>query len=179
MSAPLYGLLAEFDRPEALRAAVRAAMAAGYTRLDAFSPFPLPDIGRDLGARPSALPWIALAAGLIGAAIQYATQYGLNVVAYPINVGGRPLNAWPAFIPATLIVAILWTGAATLLGMLLMLRLPRLHHPLFAVEGFERASEDRFFLLILAEDPRFELDGATAFLSGLGALAVREAPACE
>ena len=178
MTAALYGVIAEFEQPDALQRAVRAAKEAGYTRLDAFSPFPLRDVARELGGRPTAVPWIALVTGLLGAAIQYATQYGLNVLEYPLNVGGRPLHSWPTFIPATLIVAILWTGTATLLSMLFMLRLPRLHHPVLAVPGFERASEDRFFLLILAEDPRFRRDQACAFLAGLGAKAVREVPAC-
>ena len=94
--------------------AVRAAKRAGYTRLDAFSPFPLADLAKDLGVRTSAIPWIAFVAGLIGAAIQYGSQYWMNAVDYPLNVGGRPLHSWPAFIPASLIVAILWAGAATL-----------------------------------------------------------------
>jgi hypothetical protein len=177
MTEKLHGVIARFDEADALERAVRATKAAGYTRLDAFSPFPLRELARELGARPTALSWIALTTGLIGAAVQYATQYGLNVLDYPLNVGGRPLHSWPAFIPATLIVAILWTGTATLLGMLLLLRLPRLDHPLFAVPGFERASEDRFFLLILAEDPRFDREEAAAFLRTLGAPAVREVPA--
>lgn len=175
---PPYDLIAEFERPEALRDAVLAAQEAGYSRLDAFSPFPLREVAQALGARPSAVPWIAAAAGLIGGLVQYGTQYGLNVLDYPLNVGGRPLHSWPAFIPATLIVAILWTGVATLLGMLLMIRLPRLHHPVFGVPGFERASEDRFFLLLEGKDPRFDAEASRAFLSSLGARTVREVPAC-
>jgi hypothetical protein len=171
-------MIAEFTQPEALRRAVEAAQAAGYTRLDGFSPFPMRDVARALGTRPGAVPWIALIAGLIGAAIQYGAQYWMNAIDYPLNVGGRPLHSWPTFIPSTLIVAILWTGAATLLGMLVILRLPRLHHPVFAVPGFNRASEDRFFLLIRSDDPRFEPERARRFLEGLGARAVREVPAC-
>ena len=96
------GLLAEFDDADAIRAAVRAADEAGYARIDAFSPFPMPDIARQLGHRPLVVPVIALSAGLLGAAIQYYAQYWMNAVDYPINVGGRPLHAWPAFIPAPL-----------------------------------------------------------------------------
>jgi hypothetical protein len=103
----------------------------------------------------------------------------MNAVDYPLNVGGRPLHSWPAFIPATIIVAILWAGLATLLGLLLILRLPRLHHPLFEVPGFERVSENRFFLCILSEDPLFEREAARNFLEGLSPCAVREVPACE
>lgn len=178
MTDALHGVMAEFDDPGGLEEAVAAAKRDGYTRLDAFSPFPLPRIAAELGARPAAIPWVALLTGLIGGAIQYAAQYWLNVVDYPINVGGRPLHSWPAFIPATLIVAVLWTGVATLLVMLVILRLPRLNHPVFAATGFERASEDRFFLLILASDPRFDPGRARTFLDGLGSRSVQEVPAC-
>lgn len=177
MTSP-HGIMAEFARPDDLVAAIRAAKDAGYTRIEAFSPFPLREAAQDLGVRTAALPWIALAAGLIGAAVQYATQVGLNVIDYPLNVGGRPLHSWPAFIPATLLVAVLWTGAATLIGMLALIGLPRLHHPVFEVPGFERASEDRFFLLILADDPRFEAERVAALLHELTPLSVREAPGC-
>jgi hypothetical protein len=179
MSGQLLGIMAEFERPEALAGAVEAARRAGYTHLDAFSPFPMKPVARMLGTRPTVVYWIALITGLIGAALQYGTQYGLNAVDYPLNVGGRPLHSWPAFIPATLIVAILWAGAATLIALLFILRLPRLHHPVFAVPGFERASEDRFFLLISSRDPFFEPEGARQFLRRLAPSAVREVPACE
>lgn len=176
MAVRLYGVMAEFDRPEALAAAVAAARDAGYTRLDAFGPFPLRQVAKALGCRTGIIPWIAAGAALIGAVIQYGSQYWMNAVDYPLNVGGRPLHSWPAFIPSTVIVAILWAGAATLIGMLLILRLPRLHHPVFGVPGFERATEDRFFLCILSDDPRFEAAGAARFLGTLAPNAVREVP---
>jgi hypothetical protein len=178
MTEKLYGLIAEFRTPEALTRAVKAASLAGYTRLDAFSPFPLQDVAHRLGTRTTAIPWIALVAGLAGAAVQYGSQYWMNAVDYPLNVGGRPLHSWPAFIPASLIVAILWAGLATLLGLLLILRLPRLHHPVFAMHGFERASDDRFFLCILSEDPLFEERDTRIFLETLAPDIVREVPAC-
>lgn len=179
MTQQPYGIMAEFKTPEALMEAVRAAKRAGYTRLDAFSPFPLSDLAKELGVRTSVIPWIALIAGLTGGIIQYASQYWMNAIDYPLNVGGRPLNSWPAFIPASLIVAILWAGAATLISLLMILRLPRLHHPVFAVPGFERASEDRFFLCILQDDPEFDSTAIREFLGALSPLAVREVPACE
>jgi hypothetical protein len=174
MTGHLHGIIAEFAAPEALGRAVAASRRAGYTRLEAFSPFPLRDVADALGARPTVVPLIAAAAGLIGALIQYGTQYWLNAVDYPLNVGGRPLHSWPAFVPATLIVAILWAGAATLIALLFMIGLPRLHHPVFAVPGFERASEDRFFLLIASDDPLFEPQRARAFLETLAPQAVCE-----
>ncbi len=174
MSARLHGIVAAFDRPEALAEAVEAARRAGYTRLDAFSPFPLRNVAHALGEHPRALPWIAALAGLAGAAVQYGSQVWMNAVDYPLNVGGRPLHSWPAFIPATIIVAILWAGTAAILAFLFTAGLPRLSHPVFAVPGFERASEDRFFLMIGADDPLFA--EAAAFLQGLAPLAVREVP---
>ena len=176
MTERLHGVIAEFSAPEALIAAVSAAKDAGYTRLDAFSPFPLREVADHLGVRPSIIPWIAFITGFIGAAIQYGSQYWMNAVDYPLNVGGRPLHSWPAFIPSTLIVAILWAGAATLLSMLLIIRLPRLHHPVFAVPSFERASEDRFFLLISSDDPLFDPHRARSLLHGLAPVAVRDVP---
>lgn len=177
MTEKLYGIMAEFRTPEALKAAVEAAGAAGYTRLDAFSPFPLRETAHRLGTRTTVIPWIALVAGLIGGAVQYGSQYWMNAVDYPLNVGGRPLHSWPAFIPASLIVAILWAGLATLLGLLLVLRLPRLHHPVFNVHGFERASQDRFFLCILREDPLFDPRNTWDFMEALSPDIVREVPA--
>jgi hypothetical protein len=177
MSARLHGVMAEFPAPEALIAAVAAARDAGFTRLDAFSPFPLPEVAEALRVRPRVIPWIAVVTAVIGAAVQYGSQYWMNAVDYPLNVGGRPLHSWPTFIPSTIIVAILWAGAATLLSMLLIIRLPRLHHPVFAVPGFERASEDRFFLLILGDDPLFDDHRVRAFLQGLAPVAVRSVPA--
>ena len=176
--AGLYGVMAEFERPEALIRSVKAAREAGYTRLEAFGPFPIPEVAKALGVRTGALLWIALAAGIAGAAAQYGSQYWMNAVDYPLNVGGRPLHSWPTFLPATVIVAILWAGAATILALLITLRLPRLHHPVFATPGFERASDDRFFLCILGDDPNFDAARAHAFLSELEPLAVREAPSC-
>ncbi len=176
MSRP-YGALAEFESAEAVTAAVRAADAAGYTRLDAFSPFPLRDVAAILGHRTMIVPWIAVAAGLVGAAVQYYAQYWMNAVDYPINVGGRPLHSWPAFLPAAIIVGILWAAVAALVGMLVLNGLPRLHHPLFAVEGFERATKDRFFLCIAGDDPLFDPVATVRFLERLNAVRVQEAQA--
>jgi hypothetical protein len=172
----IHGVMAEYDRDEALLDALRAARAAGWRRLDAFAPHPMAAAAELLGARGNRVAWIAIGAGLAGAAIAYGAQWWLSVHDYPINVGGRPLHAWPAFLPATTIVAILWAAAASLLGMLALNRLPRLSHPVFAAPGFLRASEDRYFLLILAGDPRFGAATATRFLQGTGALRVVEVP---
>jgi hypothetical protein len=176
MSSPCQGLIAEFDRPEALVEAAQSARREGYARLDAFSPFPLPEVREALGHRASALPYIALAAALIGGAVQYWAQYWMNVIDYPLNIGGRPLHSWPAFIPGPLIVSMLWAGVATFLAMLVSMRLPQPHHPVFAAPGFERASQDRFFLWILEDDPRFDRAETERFLATLAPLSIREVP---
>jgi hypothetical protein len=173
------GVMAEFGSAEDLVAALRAARDAGWRELDAFAPYPVPEAAELLGARGIRVAWIAIGAGLFGAALAYGTQWWLSVQDYPLNVGGRPLHAWPAFLPATTIVAILWAAAASLLGMLALNRLPRLHHPVFAVSGFWRASEDRFFLLLRiteAADSRFGTAAAARFLQGLRPLRVTEVP---
>jgi hypothetical protein len=172
----LHGIMAEFDSDGALLAAMHAARAAGWRRMDAFTPYPVAEAATLLGARGNRVAWIAIGAGLFGAVLAYGTQWWLSVYQYPINVGGRPLHAWPAFLPATTIVAILWAAAASLLGMLALNRLPRLWHPVFAAPGFLRASEDRFFLLIAADDPQFGAEAATRFLQSTGALRVVEVP---
>jgi hypothetical protein len=168
--------MAEYASDDALLGALRAALAAGWRRMDAFAPHPMAEAAELLGARGARVAWIAVGAGLVGAALAYGTQWWLSVHDYPINVGGRPLHAWPSFLPATTIVAILWAAAASLLGMLRLNRLPRLSHPVFAAPGFLRASEDRYFLLIAADDPRFGAAEATRFLQSTSALHVVEVP---
>ncbi|GGC45416.1 membrane protein [Siccirubricoccus deserti] len=174
--APPAGVIAEFATAEAMVAALRAAKAAGWREMDAYAPYPVPEAAELLGAHGAPVGWIAIGMGLFGATLAYATQWWLSVHGYPINVGGRPLHALPAFLPATTIVAILWASAGTLLALLVMNRLPRLHHPVFAAPGFGRASEDRFFLCLFAADQRFEATGAARFLQGLKPLRVAEVP---
>ena len=161
------GVIAEFADADAMMAALRAAHAAGWRRMDAYAPYPMPEAAALLGVRSWPVAIIAVTAGLFGAALQYGSQWYLSVIDYPINVGGRPLHAWPVFLPATYIVAVLWAAAAALLGMLALNRLPRLHHPVFATPGFGRASQDRFFLCLFATDTLFEPARAAAFLRGL------------
>ena len=170
------GLMAEFDRAECMVEALRAAREAGWRRLDAYAPYPVPEASDLLGARSWPVAAIAVGAGLLGGALQYGSQWYLSVVDYPINVGGRPLHSWPVFLPATYIVAVLWAAAATLLGMLALNRLPRLHHPVFAAPGFGRASEDRFFVCLFASDPLFDPARAEGFLRGFSPLRVSPVP---
>ena len=177
MADRLYGLLAGFETPEAIDRAVRRARSAGYTEIRTYSPFPLHETHEVLGRGGLPVAVIAVLAGLFGACLQYFAQYWMNAIDWPLNVGGRPLNSWPAFIPPTLIVGMLWAAAAAQIGMLALCRLPRLHHPLFAVPGFERASVDRFFLCIRADDQRFDEAATREFLDALAPVTVQEVPA--
>ena len=172
----LYGFVAEFETPERLLEAARAARAAGYSRVEAYGPHPLREVAEALGHRLSVLPYVPLAAALVGAAVQYGAQYWMNVVDYPLNVGGRPLHSWPAFVPSIIIVGVLWAGVASFLVMLFSLRLPRLNHPIFEAPGFERASQDRFFLAVECADPLFDREETGRFLESLAPRAVREVP---
>lgn len=175
-AAPPVGIIAEFGAPAPMLEALRAAKAAGWRNLDAYAPYPLPEAAAVLGAHGSPVGWIAVAAAACGAALAFGTEVWLNAIDYPLNVGGRPLFSWPVFLPAAMIVSTLWGAAAALIGMLTLNGLPRLHHPVFAAPGFERATEDRFFLCLFASDPLFEQDGAAAFLGRYGPLRVSEVP---
>lgn len=171
-----YGLLARFGSVEALMNAVEAVRAAGYSRLDAFTPFPVAGLAAALGFKERRLPWIALAGGLAGAAGGFLMTYGLNAWDYPINVGGRPLNAWPAFAVPAFEMTVLFAAFALVLGLLILNRLPRLNHPVFGVPGFERATVDRFFLLVKSDDPLFDAVRTRDHLRRAGAVAVDEVP---
>ena len=172
MSRVQHGIVGEFEASDQLRAAVRALRAAGYRRIDAYAPFPMADISADLGHRTAIVPVIAATAAIVGGGLTYLSEYWMNAVDYPLNVGGRPLNSWPAFIPATISVSALWLAVAAFVTMLFRCGLPRLDHPVFEVPGFERASEDRFFLCVRAEDPGYEPRDVTALLRRQGAVAV-------
>lgn len=169
MTHGLYGLLAEFASPAELLAATRQAREAGYRRLDAFSPFPVDGLAEALDVHERRLPLIVLVAGLLGGAVGFGLQYWVSVVAYPLNVGGRPLNSWPAFIPVTFELTILAAALATVLGMLALNGLPMPYHPVFNAPRFVFATRDRFFLCIEASDPQFDREKTRRFLEQLGA----------
>jgi Protein of unknown function (DUF3341) len=164
----IHGLMAEFDEPTMLVAATRRAYQEGYRQMDAYSPFPIEELHDALGAHHTRLPLIVLIGGLLGCIGGYFLQYWVSAVAYPINVGGKPLHSWPAFIPVTFECTILGASLAAVLGMLALNRLPMPYHPVFNVPRFALASRNRFFLCIEAQDPRFDLAGTRRFLETLG-----------
>lgn len=171
----MVGLLAEFTDAEQLRgAALRTRHEGKYTRVDAYSPYPIDGLAEALDKPRVHVPFWTLLGGILGGAGTYLLEWYSAVIDYPINVGGRPTFSWPAFIPPALEMTILWAAIFGVGAMLLGNGLPRLHHPLFGVPAFERASSDRFFLLIHADDPRFHLLGCRAFLESLGPVSISE-----
>jgi hypothetical protein len=172
----LYGVAAEFDSPEALVKATTSAREAGYRHMDAYTPFPVEAVHHALGARPTRLPYLVLVGGLLGAAGGFFMQWYANVVSYPLNIGGRPDNSWPMFVPVTFECTILIAALFAVLGMLALNGLPMPYHPLFHWPRFAQASRDRFFLCIEATDPLFEVARTRDFLAGLNARHVTEVP---
>jgi len=172
MTARTYGLMAEFESAETLLAATRQAYAAGYRAMDAYSPYPVEELADALGFHGTRLGWVVLIGGILGGVAAFGLQYYASVIFYPVNVGGRPLNSWPSFIPVTFEIVILAAALSAVLGMLWLNGLPEPYHPVFNVERFDQASRDRFFLCIQATDPQFDPGETRLFLEGLDPLEV-------
>jgi hypothetical protein len=165
----IYGLMAEFEHPQALVSAAHKAHAEGYRKMDAYSPIPIEELHEALGMQDTRLAKIVAIGGIVGAAAGYGLQYWASVIAYPLNVGGRPLHSWPTFIPVTFETTILAAALSAVLGMLALNGLPQPFHPVFNVPRFALASRNRFFLCIESKDPKFSMDGTRQFLESLGA----------
>ena len=163
----LYGLMAEFDNPTDIVEAANRARIAGYTAMDAYTPFPIEELNDALGLKRNALPLIVLIGGILGGLGGYFLEFWTQVLAWPMNIGGRPFHSWPHFIPVTFECTILGASLAAFLGMIVLNKLPMPYHPVFNVPAFDRASRDRFFLCIEARDKRFELEETRRFLETL------------
>lgn len=163
----LYGMMAEFEEEEELVAATKRAYEAGYRQMDAYSPFPIEGLAEAMGSHWTAVPAIVLTGGIIGGLGGYFMEWFATVVDYPINVGGRPLHSWPAYIPITFELTVLVASIFALVGMLALNRLPEPYHPVFNAPGFDHASQDRFFLCIEASDPKFNKEAVRNFLETL------------
>ena len=162
--SPFHGVMAQFDNPNDLLAAARNAFAAGYRKMDAYSPLPVHGLADALGYKRTRLPWLVFVMGIIGGVAGYALCYWTSVIDYPLNVGGRPFHSGPAFIPITFELTILFAALTSAFGMLIANGLPQPYHPVFNVSNFSRASSDMFFLCIESTDEKFDLDSTTQFL---------------
>jgi hypothetical protein len=176
IKTPIYGLLAEFTDPDDLLAAARRAREEGYRRMDAYTPLPVEGLAEAIGFTRNRLPWVVLVGGILGAATAYGMMYFSAVLNYPINVGGRPLHSWPAFVPITFELTVLGASLFAVFGMLGLNGLPMPYHPVFNVPSFALASRNRFFLCIQADDPKFDRQATRQFLESLGAKQVSEVP---
>jgi hypothetical protein len=170
----IYGVMGEFETPEQLIHAVEKVREAGYRRLDAYAPFPVEGLSEALGLRHNLVPTLTLIGGLVGGVGGFFLQYWAAAITYPMNIGGRPLNSWPAFIPVTFELTVLGAALTAVFGMLALNRLPQPHHPVFNVHRFSHASTDRFFLCIEARDLKFHLEETTRLLHSLHARHVSE-----
>jgi hypothetical protein len=171
---PLYGVVAEFENPSDLVAAARRVYSLGYRRINGYSPYPIEELSEAIGFTHTSLPLIVFIGGLVGGIGGFLMQYYIEVIDYPINVGGKPYNSWPAFIPITFEMTVLVAAFSAVLGMLVLNKLPQPYHPVFNLPNFAMATRDRFFLAIEANDPKFHHAEVIELLKSLNALEVND-----
>ena len=167
MEKEIYGLLAEFDSSTELVVAAEKTRDAGYTKTDAFSPFPIHEMDEALGIKRSILPYIVFGGGIVGLLAGLGLQYYTHVIEYPIIVGGRPHFSLPAFVPPAYEMTILLASFAAVFGMLFLNGLPKPYHPVFNVPRFNLVTREKFFLLIQTEDPKFDYEETKEFMESL------------
>ncbi|MFN0242630.1 MAG: DUF3341 domain-containing protein [Planctomycetota bacterium] len=172
---PIYGYLVEFDNADALIAAARSTKDNGYAVFEAYTPFPLHALS-DIVGHENRLPWIVFAGGVFGACAGFGLQYWVSVIEYPLNIGGRPMNSWPAFIVPMFETTILCAALSAVFGMLWLNGLPQPYHPVFNVPHFTEASRSGFFLMILSRDPKFDMVATKRFLATQQPLTLAEVP---
>ncbi len=168
--------MAEFETATDLVVAAKSAYAAGYRKMDAYSPYPVEEAAEAIGFHKTRVPLIVLLGGILGGLSGFFLQYWINVIDYPLNIGGRPYNSWPAFIVPTFELTILFAGLAGVFGMFALNGLPMPYHPLFNVDKFSAVTRDRFFLCVEAADPKFDLVSTQEFMMTLKPLSVSEVP---
>src|SRR5690242_626597 len=173
---PIYGLMAEFENPADLIKAAERTYAEGYRKIDAYTPFPIEEVADAIGFHRSGVPLVVLIGGILGGLSGYLLQYWVAAINYPINIGGRPLNSWPAFIVVTFEMTILFAGLSAVFGMLALNGLPMPYHPVFNVPRFALASKDRFFLIVFASDPKYDAAVTRQFLEGFHPRSLSEVP---
>ncbi len=163
----LFGLMAEFETAESLLTAAKQTFAAGYRKIDAYSPMAIHGLGDAIGFPRTKLPWLVFAFGILGGITGYGLCYWVSVIDYPLNIAGKPLHSGPMFIPVTFELTILFAALSSAFGMFIANGLPQPYHPVFNVPNFVRASQDRFFLSIESNDPHFDLEKTRDFLNSL------------
>lgn len=173
MSESVYGLIAKFDTPEAVIDATRRAREAGYKKMEAYSPFPIAELAELLDFKPK-IQYLVFIGGVVGAITGFGLQYYASVISYPLIIGGRPFNSWPAFIVVIFELTILFAGLAAVFGMLGLNGFPHPYHPVFNAKDFNQVSRDKFFLVIEASDKRFDPARTRAFLESLNPEEVTE-----
>ena len=166
--------MAEFETPASLVEAATKARLAGYRQMDAYSPIPIEELNEALALRRTRLPLLVLIGGILGCAGGFGLASWVSAVAYPIDVGGRPLISWPQFIPVTFETTVIGAAFTAFFGMWALNKLPQPYHPVFNVPAFSRASTDRFFLVIESTDPRFDRTATWQFLENLHPVGVSE-----
>lgn len=180
MHAPaqsIHGVMAEFTTPDEYVSALRKVRAAGYTQFDGYSPMPIHEASEAMGLPNNPVALMVLIGGILGGLGGFALATWVSMVGYPVNIGGRPLFSWPAFIPPVFETTVLLAAFAAVFGMLAINGLPLHYHPVWNVPAFARASQDRFFVCIEATDPKFDVSTVKTFLSGLGSHEVSEVEA--
>jgi hypothetical protein len=167
LPTPYYGLMAEFDSAQALLDAAHKVRGAGYTKTDAFSPFPIHGLDEAIGFHEHKIPKFVLLGGLTGLAAGWGLEYWTQVIAYPLNIGGRPFNAWVSFIPPAFETTILFAAFTAAISMIVLNGLPQPYHPVFNAPSFNLASREKFFLVIEAADAKYDAQGTKSFLESL------------
>jgi hypothetical protein len=172
----IYGIMAEFDSPQALVDAAKRTHEAGYQKIDAYSPFPIEGLAEEIGFHHNAVPLVVLIGGITGGLTGYLMQWWMSAVSYPLNVGGKPPHSWPAFIVITFEMTVLFAGLSAVLGMLALNGLPMPYHPVFHVPRFALASKDRFFLIVFSSDKKYDPKTTRSFLEDLHPRSISEVP---
>jgi hypothetical protein len=158
------GILAEYDEVSSVFRACQQIKVAGFRKFDAFTPFPVHGLDRAIGLSPSYLPWLVLIAGISGACLAMLLMIWTSAYDYPLNVGGKPTWSIPAFIPITFEVTILFSGLVAVFGMFAINGMPKLHHPLHEIKQFAKVTDDKFFILIEAQDKKYDRIKVIEFL---------------
>ncbi len=168
--------MAEFDTPQALLDAAEKTHHAGYKKIDAYSPLPIEGLAEAIGFHHDLVPLVTLVGAIVGGVTGYMMQYWINVISYPLNIGGKPYHSWPAFIVVTFEMTILFGGLSAVFGMLALNGLPMPYHPAFNVPEFAKASENKFFLIVFSSDPKYDAARTREFLQGLDPRTISEVP---